>query len=390
MDPRHDDIERYLTNQMTDAERHALEKRALTDPFLADAIEGAQIVKPEEFLSDANALRHGILAPRKVWKFSLRIAAGVFLAIALGWLIWKPVSPPQPPTPLAESSSPAAADSMNRMADEAKPAADTKETVATAKPNADSKDQATKELQPDHVAATEPSPARSAAVAETEDALDAVAESRKAAPAPSMKKLGQPSRVITGKVTEAEDDIPLANVVVRDAQSQQETRTRGDGTYSLPVTAESPTVQYSFPGLQSVEQLAGNETRLNVQLNDDSEQQSEIIAFPPSNWSSSVPEELQLAAPSGGIQAYQKYLETNRRFPASAQAAHVSGKVTLAFTVDPAGIVNDIRLVKGLGYGCDEETIRLVKMGPSWIPARYGNAAVPSSVWVKLEFRADR
>jgi hypothetical protein len=133
---------------------------------------------------------------------------------------------------------------------------------------------------------------------------------RKIDAASKSKRSTAAERVITGQVTEAEDGIPLADVVVKEASSAQETRTRGDGTYSLPVNTERPLVQYSFPGLKSVEQRAGNDMPLNVELSDDGNQRSEIIVFPPQDWSPSSPDDLQLAVPGAGIPAYQKYLET--------------------------------------------------------------------------------
>ena len=55
MTKRQHDIERYLRGEMTAAEMHALEKEALADPFLADALDGASEVGPQNFVFD---LRH--------------------------------------------------------------------------------------------------------------------------------------------------------------------------------------------------------------------------------------------------------------------------------------------------------------------------------------------
>lgn len=394
MDPRNDDIERYLNNRMTDAERHALEKRALSDPFLADAIEGAQSMKPQEFSAEVKALHQKIASPAKSWRLSLRIAAGVFFAVALGWLIWNPVSPPNPMPQSSKTSGAAVTDSASQPpATASVPDAQPKERIAQAKPKANQS--ATDSSQS---ISAEPAAGATATISTTEPAplAAAKAELEEEAPQPDQRKSdaaskdkrsAQAERVITGKVTEAEDGLPLADVVVKEASSPQETRTRGDGTYSLPVTTERPLVHYSFPGLKSVEQRVGNEMPVNVELSDDADQRSEIIVFPPQGWSSSSSDDLQLAAPSGGIQAYQKYLETNLEFPAAARAAKVSGKVTVSFMVDPSGALSNFQVEKGLGFGCEEEVIRRVKAGPSWNAARYRKTATPSTVWIKVEFR---
>ena len=52
------DIDKYLRGEMTPAEMNALEKKALQDPFLADALEGVQQLSSKEFASDLNQLQH--------------------------------------------------------------------------------------------------------------------------------------------------------------------------------------------------------------------------------------------------------------------------------------------------------------------------------------------
>lgn len=48
-------------------------------------------------------------------------------------------------------------------------------------------------------------------------------------------------------------------------------------------------------------------------------------------------------------------------YPEQAKANHVTGFVTVEYTVDKDGSTKDITVIKGLGYGCDEEAIRVIK-----------------------------
>lgn len=395
MDPRHDDIERYLGNRMTAAERHAFEKRALSDPFLAEAIDGAQSVQPEDFSSDVNVLREQIKIPAKSPVLSLRIAAGILLAVALGWLIWNPKVPTEITPTSSEASGPAAADTVSQAMAESK-AAET--SVAPKDEKTSQPDREPDATEP--VASIKPESASGAATSPTEPSRVAEAkeeaapeelqqENRKAAASPLAKRSTAPNQVVTGRVIEAEDGIPLGNAIVKDAETQLETRTRGDGSYSLPVQTEKPVLQYSFPGLQSAEQRASHGTPADIRLSDDLGQLSEIIAFPPDGWSASSSDDLQLAVPQTGIAAYQEYLLDNITVPGSARSAGAWGKVTVSFTVDPKGGIKNLEVVKGLGHGCDEEAIRLVNSGPAWKPAMYRKTPVASTVWIKLEFRAD-
>ena len=80
-----DDIRRYRNGEMTGAERNALEKKALNDPFLADAIEGAETVDINEFSGDVNELSQKIRkSKRTIWLTPLRIAAGIFVVVGAG------------------------------------------------------------------------------------------------------------------------------------------------------------------------------------------------------------------------------------------------------------------------------------------------------------------
>jgi TonB family protein len=64
-----------------------------------------------------------------------------------------------------------------------------------------------------------------------------------------------------------------------------------------------------------------------------------------------------------------KALQAQVRYPAAAQAKQVQGTVTLQLRIDKAGSPQDVVVVEGLGYGCDEEALRVMRA------ARYRNAA---------------
>ena len=61
----------------------------------------------------------------------------------------------------------------------------------------------------------------------------------------------------------------------------------------------------------------------------------------------------------------------------------IEGKVVIEFTVTTVGLLTDFNVVRKLGYGCEEEIIRLVKEGPQWRPSYIDNEAVESLVRVK-------
>jgi len=71
----------------------------------------------------------------------------------------------------------------------------------------------------------------------------------------------------------------------------------------------------------------------------------------------------------GGIAAMMKYLSTNIRYPAIANENGLEGKVIVKFYVDKDGTVREPVILKdGVGGGCGEEAIRVVKAMPKWTP----------------------
>lgn len=72
----------------------------------------------------------------------------------------------------------------------------------------------------------------------------------------------------------------------------------------------------------------------------------------------------------GGAKAMYQYLASQIRFPKEAIENNVSGRVFLQFVVRKDGSIGDVEIIKGIGYGCDAEAVRVVKSMPNWKPGR--------------------
>jgi len=82
----------------------------------------------------------------------------------------------------------------------------------------------------------------------------------------------------------------------------------------------------------------------------------------------------------GGTKAMRIFLKKHMRYPKEAMEAEIEGTVVVKYSIDYRGKVVDARVVSGLGYGCDEEALRLVKK------LKY---TVPKSRKVKVLFHKD-
>lgn len=94
--------------------------------------------------------------------------------------------------------------------------------------------------------------------------------------------------------------------------------------------------------------------------------------------------------PEVGFPEFYDYMRKNLRYPEAAREKEIEGKVVLQFVITQKGRVANMRVVKGLGYGCDEEAIRLVKEGPSWIAGNFMGRAASIKVTLEVYFYLDK
>lgn len=78
----------------------------------------------------------------------------------------------------------------------------------------------------------------------------------------------------------------------------------------------------------------------------------------------------------GGVKALFAFVGRNLKYPIAAQEANVSGKVFVKFVVRKDGAVSDIKVLQGIGFGCDEETVRVIAQMPKWNPGKQNGKPV--------------
>lgn len=92
----------------------------------------------------------------------------------------------------------------------------------------------------------------------------------------------------------------------------------------------------------------------------------------------------------GGMEAFAKYLRKNLRYPQQAREAEVGGKVLVSFVVEKDGRLTDIKVVRGIGYGCDEEAARVLQKSPAWKAGIQNNIAVRVLYTIPLIFQLEQ
>ena len=89
------------------------------------------------------------------------------------------------------------------------------------------------------------------------------------------------------------------------------------------------------------------------------------------DFTQNAPEGMEAPGFPGGTEAFYKYLSENIHYPEQAKADGIQGRVVVGFIVMDDGSIVNVEVQRGIGGGCDEEAVRVVKAMPKWQPAVY-------------------
>ena len=88
-----------------------------------------------------------------------------------------------------------------------------------------------------------------------------------------------------------------------------------------------------------------------------------------------------------GQQAMLNFIKTNIVVPEEVKKIGILITVNVGFVVGIDGKLKDIRVLKMVGMGCDEEAERIVKLMPAWNPAKIGRVPTEMNFAIGIEFK---
>jgi TonB family protein len=419
------DIERYLRGELSPAEMHDLEKKALLDPFLAEALEGAEHVSATNFSADLGFIQESITEKARhkrariisinKWSWYSGIAAALLL-LTVSYFVILLLIEQQKNTELSSSKELknvipqqqqlSVADTLNQ--DENTAQAIVEEEMSLPQRTIAAVGSNTSPIHPVETTRTQSEIVTQSPVIELATNTSVRSSNERIVAAnlyepplimqidtlqerESLAKVRLPlvpenSIIIRGRVTD-EDGSPIPGVTVKVVDAEVLTSTDMDGNYQINLAELKQKLAFSFIGYSTKEIPVTNNKEVNAQLHPDIASLSEVVVVGRGQQHVDNTTALQPAEPLGGQSAYQKYLEQKLLYPKQAIDNKVEGKVTIQFTVEPNGELSNFHVVKGLGYGCDDEVIRLVKQGPAWTPTKRNRAPIKDKVRVKLKFK---
>ena len=89
----------------------------------------------------------------------------------------------------------------------------------------------------------------------------------------------------------------------------------------------------------------------------------------------------------GGEMALMTYIAKNIKYPQSARDNGIQGRVFVGFIIEANGSISNVEVVKGIGGGCDEEAVRVVKSMSKWHPGKKQGRSVRVKYMVPISFR---
>lgn len=89
----------------------------------------------------------------------------------------------------------------------------------------------------------------------------------------------------------------------------------------------------------------------------------------------------------GGEKAFGAFLSKNINYPPMARENNISGRVFISFVVEKDGQLTDIKVLRGLGYGTDEEAVRVLKKSPKWKPGVQNGRKVRVQYTIPISFQ---
>ena len=89
----------------------------------------------------------------------------------------------------------------------------------------------------------------------------------------------------------------------------------------------------------------------------------------------------------GGEQKLLEYVAKNTKYPQIARDSGIQGRVFIGFVVETDGSISNVKVLRGIGGGCDEEAVRVIKSLPKWKPGKQRGKAVRVSYQIPVNFK---
>lgn len=422
-----DDFQRYLENQMTNAERNAFERELQKNPFEAEALQGFQRISPHDLEKDLKDISGRIKSGKKKNNTRYWAAAASLLLLISSGVIWfqmkdklslpevsqiKSIQKEEIKTQLPETENPELSvlsevkDSGTTFSVTGKPIPKKVEKKKAALPSVtigEKREEAELEKPVQIALVSEPIQEEKALTESIVTAapkpeirirgvstLNAKRKTEAGNGLPASLRVVGDSKIVWGKVISLGDSQPLPGVTIVEKGTSNGTVSDLDGNFALKLAKNSDSVLVaSFVGMEKKEFYPVRDSSLIVGLEPSSLAMDEVvtIAYGVSS-KSDTPESIENARPQSGMNAFRKYLAEKAILPNDYPKKKVVVKVSLQ--IDRHGEINSVENAGHSESSVFELAKQILLNGPAWNPEMINVTPVESSVTLRIVFRKEK
>ncbi len=368
----------YIKSSRRGKDAYRLERQAMDDPFLADALEGLDSVEGDH-IKQIEELQRRLtkrLQPKTYHFRTWSIAASILICISIGgYFIVRQIQNPDlfaVKNHTEEANSPENQEiAYNEILD----------TLSIYMPEKEARRLRTEsredfpmleeqmEKMPISIATL---PVSSAESAKSKESI-VQSDSKNKSSQVTIRGVSSISNIVRGTVVDEHGE-PLAGVSVTQKGTPQGAVTDANGNFSFKANNNNP-LEAKYLGYESKEFSVNTSAPMYIAMNEDVQRLDEVVVTgygskkePNMTGSVSSVKDISDVKPSPlmGMRAYQRDLQDRMIRPKDAVCGDKKGTVILEFNVDAKGTPININVKKSLCVSMDIEAIRLLQQGPKW------------------------
>jgi TonB family protein len=165
--------------------------------------------------------------------------------------------------------------------------------------------------------------------------------------------------------------------IVWDESERLASTSKGGKKKNKKSSVNLPSVQDTMPQLEdSAIQAPGSTANSKEVINSGEEEADQIFDAVETQ-----------PSPPGGMSGWSKYLSDNLKYPTQARRMGIEGHVFVVFVINTDGSIQDVEVLRGIGGGCDEEAVKIVKGAPKWNPGMQKGKPVRTRMRLPIRFK---
>ena len=416
---------RYLSDEMTDAQRNAFEKELQKNSFEAEAMDGFENVSSAKFENDLNELSKKISSKKPKSRMPYFAAAATILLLITSGIIWMQLNRQQPIQKVSEvkidkaekeAVKPVEQESAKtEVTDDTaiKQAGEKQSEIKTKAEQAPAKEKKTEEEEKiitieeqfavdeaEIISKTIPVQAEEQALAKatpvkiTSNKSIELAQTK---PTPFQRLNTAPAKenVIRGQILSDTDGLPLPGVTVIEKGTDNGTITDINGNFKMKLENDSNPVIASFIGMEPTKFQPKKDSDNIITLTTDDVALSEVVVVGYGSQQKNsvagstiiVPDEsiTSDAEPVCGMNKYKAYLKEKAVLPSDYETDKVV--VRLRFTIANSGEIQSFQNLNDADESFYEQAKMIVFNGPAWKPVNNNNSNIYSTINLRVVFK---